>query len=100
MPQQYIPCISMTDPRIQEPKHRLNEARLLMTLKNLQEKQREELLSMTWEEIFELAAMSEGHRKTLPAYDIAFSHFSNQEHQMLKLAELMQIRDQYKHLLT
>lgn len=88
-----------TDDRLSLPAHRLNESRLWIAVKNLSEKDRQEFLTMTWEEVFELACLDEQTRKTLPPHDVAYLHFANGEHQMLKLAELLQIREQYQHLL-
>jgi hypothetical protein len=100
MPQVYIPCEGLADNRLTVQSHRLNESRLWIAVKGLSQKAREELLTMSWEELFELASMDEKIRKTLPANDIAFSHFTMSEYNMLKLAELLEIRDQYKHLLV
>lgn len=88
------------DERITDPKHRLNEGKLFIAIKELPEKAKQELMSMTWEELFELAAGAESIKKHMPSFDIAFQKFVSDEHQFLKLAELVQIRQSYIHQLA
>ena len=84
---------------LSNPQHRHNEMRLRVMLKDMPPSHARKLLTMTWEEVFEMAAMDEDMRKSLPMYDRAFQHFSTAEHFHLKLSEMLHLRDEYKHLI-
>lgn len=100
MPQRYIPLGSAMDQRISEPHHRLNEGKLRALLNGRGEIEITDLLSMTWEEVFEFASEDEAVRKTLPVWDIAWERFNHGERFWLKLAELLEVREAYKHQLV
>lgn len=99
MNERQIVLPQFNDSRITNPKHRLNEGKLFIAIKELPDQVKRELMSMTWEELFELAAGAEDIKKRMSSLDIAFHKFVNDEYTFLKLAELVQIRQSYIHQL-
>lgn len=95
MPQPYR-SLNNSITKLTNPRHRHNELRLRVMLKDFPPEHVRKILTSTWEEIFELATADEEMRKSLPVYDRAFTHFSKVEHFHLQLSELLQLRDEYK----
>ena len=82
-----------------QPHDKLNEAKLYMMLKGMSVSQAQELLSLSWEEAFMLAADAEKFVRQMSAGDIALQHFASQQDNFLKLAEMLERREKYIHLL-
>ncbi len=87
------------DQRLTDPKHRLNESKLYVFIKDRSEQDQIKMLQYTPDELLEMIYASEQTRKDLPVFDHAFRHFQQVEYQMLKLAEHLDMRQSYLKLL-